>query len=227
VTVTAAPLLVVAPHQDDETFGCGGLIALKCAAGVPVSVVFLTDGSRCFGDGYPDPAGLSTLRRREALSALGALGVAADAVTFLDLPDGGLSGLGGAERADAVARLAEVVRAARPGEVCVPHRRDRHADHEAASLLTREAIAATRLAAPPDILEYLIWHFWEAPLLRRPDPGDLRGAVRVGIAPALDAKRRAAAAYASQAACLPRRFLRAATADPWELFVPGREGAPR
>jgi len=40
------PALIVAPHQDDETLGCGGTIALKRRAGAEVCIVFLTDGSR-------------------------------------------------------------------------------------------------------------------------------------------------------------------------------------
>jgi hypothetical protein len=32
--------MIFAPHQDDETLGCGGLIALKRQLGIPVKVVF-------------------------------------------------------------------------------------------------------------------------------------------------------------------------------------------
>ncbi|MEO1183999.1 MAG: PIG-L family deacetylase, partial [Cyanobacteria bacterium J06636_27] len=35
--------LVFSPHQDDETIGCGGMIALKRSQAIPVKVVFLTD----------------------------------------------------------------------------------------------------------------------------------------------------------------------------------------
>ena len=36
--------LILAPHPDDESIGCGGLIAQLCAAGTPPHVVILTDG---------------------------------------------------------------------------------------------------------------------------------------------------------------------------------------
>lgn len=45
----ARQVLVIAPHPDDEIFGCGGAIALHRQAGVPVSVVILT-GGEVFGD---------------------------------------------------------------------------------------------------------------------------------------------------------------------------------
>src|SRR4030065_330273 len=37
--------VIFAPHQDDETLGCGGTIMLKRKAGTPVACVFMTDGS--------------------------------------------------------------------------------------------------------------------------------------------------------------------------------------
>jgi hypothetical protein len=37
--------LVIAPHPDDETLGCGGAIATWTTAGVQPDIVFLTDGA--------------------------------------------------------------------------------------------------------------------------------------------------------------------------------------
>jgi hypothetical protein len=41
-------VLVLAPHMDDETIGCGGAILAHIAGGARVEVVFVTDGSRGF-----------------------------------------------------------------------------------------------------------------------------------------------------------------------------------
>ena len=38
------PVLVIAPHPDDETLGCGGLIAASVRAGHRVHTVFVTEG---------------------------------------------------------------------------------------------------------------------------------------------------------------------------------------
>ncbi len=46
----ASRMVVVTPHPDDETLGVGGIIAAMAGAGLPVTVVSVTDGeaaSRC------------------------------------------------------------------------------------------------------------------------------------------------------------------------------------
>src|SRR5690242_3162214 len=39
-------VLLLAPHPDDETIGCGGTLALHALAGDEVTVCIVTDGSR-------------------------------------------------------------------------------------------------------------------------------------------------------------------------------------
>lgn len=99
----ARRLLVIAPHPDDETLGCGGVIARAARDGVPVAVVFVTqgDGSRAtaareFKRLQPRPAQLiamGRMRQEEARAALTALGVSGDALHFLGYPDGGIDEL--------------------------------------------------------------------------------------------------------------------------------------
>ena len=38
-------VLVIAPHPDDEVFGCGGMLAHHAAQGATVRVLVLTDGA--------------------------------------------------------------------------------------------------------------------------------------------------------------------------------------
>lgn len=61
----ARHVLVIAPHADDEVFGCGGAIASHAGQGVPVSVVVLTDGAR-----HGEPS----LRMAESRAAAAVLG---------------------------------------------------------------------------------------------------------------------------------------------------------
>lgn len=96
-------VLVIAPHCDDETLGCGGLLSSASAQGSRVQVVVMTNG-----DGFSAAARLKAavrrlsaerytqlgdIRQRETLSALRTLGVDDRNVMFLGYPDGGLAKL--------------------------------------------------------------------------------------------------------------------------------------
>ncbi len=96
----ATSLLVVAPHPDDETLCCAGLIQRVVHAGGHVSVVWLTsgDGSELdmlFIEHRPFAAPAKALelgarRMREARAAASLLGVPAERQLFLGFPDRGV-----------------------------------------------------------------------------------------------------------------------------------------
>src|SRR5580704_966399 len=82
-------LVVIAPHPDDESLACGGLIAEARAQGRPVRVVIVSDGtgSHPASKSYPK-ARLRELRETEARNAAKELGLdPVDDVVFLRLPD--------------------------------------------------------------------------------------------------------------------------------------------
>ena len=101
-------LLVVAPHPDDETLCCAGVIQRVLHAGGRVSIVWLTsgDGSRLSSlfvekELLVHPQTMRALgirRMAEARAAAGALGVPPGAQFFLGYPDQGLEQLLGAHR---------------------------------------------------------------------------------------------------------------------------------
>ena len=107
-----APALVIAPHQDDETLACGGIIARKRNEGLPVHVVFITDGSASHpGHARLVPPVIATLRQQEAMRAMAYLGVERTAVHFLNEPDGTLKTISAERRENLIARLTEIGRA--------------------------------------------------------------------------------------------------------------------
>lgn len=65
-------ILIVAPHQDDETIGCGGLLALY---GKQCDILLLTDG--CLGniEEYKDEQKLVNIRNNELDSAMSLVSV--------------------------------------------------------------------------------------------------------------------------------------------------------
>lgn len=155
----AASALVVAPHQDDEVLGCGGTILRKRDLGAPVTLVFLTDGATSHVRLMP-PQRMRELRREEALAAAARLGVAADAVHFLDLPNRELSG----HVETAAARLTELLDAAAPAEVYTPWAGEPPPDHAAAHAATAAALA--RHGRPVVLHEYAVWFWQEWPWCR-------------------------------------------------------------
>lgn len=93
-------LMVLAPHEDDETLATGHLIAAARQQGLAVKVVFVTGGdgfSRAAkaesGGGRPTAAdylALAAERRKEAIAATTALGLSQADLVFLGYPDLGL-----------------------------------------------------------------------------------------------------------------------------------------
>ena len=126
----ARSVLVLAPHADDEVFGCGGALALHVRAGVPVRVVVLTDGA---AGGMGDALETSRLRAEESLAAARVIGYAAP--EFWHLPDRGL-GYGEA----LVERIAEAIRNSRADLVYAPSVREMHPDHLITALASLEAV---------------------------------------------------------------------------------------
>jgi LmbE family N-acetylglucosaminyl deacetylase len=70
------PIIIIAPHSDDETLGCGGLIALCAKANINVTVVVMTDGVGSHPNstkyGLEARRDLRELEVRTALDELGA-----------------------------------------------------------------------------------------------------------------------------------------------------------
>lgn len=92
-------ILVLAPHPDDESIACGGVIQQAVDLGLPVHVVFLTYGDanqwsfvlyRKRPEFEPSQVeAMGEVRHDEALAATGLLGLRPDQLTFLGYPDFG------------------------------------------------------------------------------------------------------------------------------------------
>jgi N-acetylglucosamine malate deacetylase 1 len=158
------PVLVIAPHQDDCTLGCGGLIFQKRLAGHPVEILYLTDGAVSHpGHPFLTPAEISLRRKAEARLANQRLGVDSAALRFLDLPDSRLDKLATDERAAAVTRLAAALAERAPSVLLLPLRHDGSSEHQAGFTLVRDALE--RASLRPRVLEYAVWSLWSPQLL--------------------------------------------------------------
>ncbi len=185
------PVLVLAPHPDDESLGCGGLLA-QAFAGRGGHVVCITDGagSHPGSRAYP-PARLAACRAAELDAAVAALGGGAGDITRLYLPDAGLPGL--AAHYDCISgQIAAIAARIGAGVVLTTAATDPHCDHLATAEIGWRAARLAGLRC----LSYPIWSRWADPAFR----GALgaRAEFRLDTRRVRDRKRRAVAAHRSQ-----------------------------
>jgi LmbE family N-acetylglucosaminyl deacetylase len=175
------PLVVVAAHPDDETFGAGGLIHSWARAGHEVTVITVTDGEGARAD-LPEPG---TVRRREMRAALSCLSDRHIQWHRLGIPDG--------EVAARETFVESVIKTRLPvdGTLIAPFEHDGHPDREAVARICIELARRKGIT----VLRYPIWAWHES------EPGAWRGMefVRFELsAMAQLAKSRAIRCFASQ-----------------------------
>jgi LmbE family N-acetylglucosaminyl deacetylase len=151
--------VIVAPHPDDETFGCGALIAKKRQAGDAIRIVFLTKGEAVNG-GQMDPVIVARERKLQALIACHCLGVAPGETRWLDLIDGSVPRPGQARFDEAVELLRKEIETTECCELYCPHQGDLHPDHEAAYLISQTAVS--RSGKNIKLIQYPIWIYYLA-----------------------------------------------------------------
>ena len=188
--VGAEPLLVLAPHADDETIGCGGLIQQAVRAGVPVFIDFLTDGTRSHPHSVThDRTRLAQLRRQEATQAAALLGIAASALRFWPEEDSCLL----SDDAKSIERLRARLIETGARSVFVTWIDDPHCDHRAAFELATQSLVG--LAPPPRLYGYPVWSWTLETMPRNPLEGRV---MRLDITAELRRKQEALACHASQ-----------------------------
>jgi len=180
------PIVVVAPHPDDETLGAGGLLQEAHRSGSPILVVAVTDGEASHPGSHLGREVLGARRRQETVLALQRLGLHDVDVIRCGLPDGEVA----LHEWELVLSLRGLVD--RHTVLITTWRHDSHPDHEA----TGRAVASVAAASGVRLLEFPIWAWrWATPAHGMP----LFSARRREVGPAdLAAKRHAIQAYRSQ-----------------------------
>ena len=186
------PFVVVAPHPDDESLACGGLIADACRQGLRGTVVIVSDGAGSHPNSraYP-PDRLKSVREGEARRAAAELGLAPDQILFLSLPDRFVP-REGEEAESAIDAIVQCVRKIGARSLFVSWRHDPHCDHQASYLIAR---GVQRREGELRLFEYVVW----GPTLPPATEVDTLGGFRIRLDhAALEKKRRAIAAHRTQ-----------------------------
>lgn len=146
--LASVTVLVIAPHPDDESIGCGGSICLHADRGDRTVAVFLTSGELGSKDMPREEAW--RMREAEAGKAAKVLGLAE--TIFLRQPDWVLG-----DHTDRTAQmLAPILEREKPELLYCPHPKEWHPDHQAASLILRIALGLTP-TTPAVIRGYEVW----------------------------------------------------------------------
>lgn len=144
-------VLVIAPHPDDESLACAGVIRRAVKNGDAVKIIIIFDGA-AYGNAH--------VRRRETVRAMKLLGVPSRDITFLGFPDG--KGLEMWNHKDSryrgekyrfaleprtvfsrdllLADLKKVLGEFDPTLIYSPNEHDEHGDHQAVSRAVKKAL---------------------------------------------------------------------------------------
>lgn len=169
--------LVIAPHPDDETLGCGGTILKLKAIGVSVHWLIVTTIEGVAGF----PQDRLPVRAREIESVKEAYGF--DGVHYCSLPAAGLDTLG---KSDLIGAIGKVIRTLDPDRIYVPYRNDVHSDH--AAVFDAAVSAAKTFRAPFVKAIYAYETLSETEFGLRPDDPGFRPNLYEDISGYLDKK---------------------------------------
>lgn len=170
-------VLVVAPHADDETLGCGGTILKLVDKGCQVHWVLVTE--------MTSDAGFSEkqiqARKSEIRKVSTAYGLAA--THELKLPSARLETL---SKGDVIGPISQIVNQVKPEMVFTVYRNDAHSDHE---IVFDAVMSATKSFRYPFIKKVLAYEtISETDFGMKPEDGGFKPNVFVDIAGYLDSK---------------------------------------
>ena len=135
--------MVIAPHCDDESLGCGGTLYKHHCRGHTITAVFMTDGAMC--DSQKEE--IIKIRKAEADQAAKTLGI--NQCIFLDHPDRQLKA-----SETAIQQMTNLLAKLNPDIVYLPFYLDNHPDHMEAA---RICLAAIRRNPIKSVFFYEIW----------------------------------------------------------------------
>lgn len=134
--------LLLAPHPDDETFGCGGLLINNFEN---FDIVCLTDGKKG-GYGEVSPQELASIRKNEFSSVMNKLNILS--YKFLDIPDGKLI-----YNYDTFKQINYEDY----DYIFIPNYFDQHKDHKAVTTLLQKYALNHKLKSNVKIAYYEVW----------------------------------------------------------------------
>lgn len=148
----SSPVAILAPHPDDEVFGCGGLIAHLIAKGIMPHIILMSGGGKSHENCCNiEESCITEVRRNLALEVAAHLGVSETHVHHLDFQDGNIGDKPGSE----MNRLKNLLSDLQPDTILVPHHGEGWPDH----LATRQ-IGIDLAPKGAQVWEYCVWMWY-------------------------------------------------------------------
>jgi len=185
-------ILVVAPHADDETLGCGGTLLRYKSEGHSIHWLIVT--------GMTEKAGFTTARieKRQEEINLVSNSFGFSSVHELNLPPATLESLPLGEIIGGISKVMSIVK---PEVVFVPYRNDAHSDHE---IVFDAAMSATKSFRYPFIKKLLAYEtISETDFGLKPEDGGFRPNVFVNITHFLSQKLNILDVFESEMGAFP------------------------
>ncbi len=170
-------VLVVAPHADDESLGCGGTLLRHLDQGDEVHWLLVTGMS--IGSGFSEAQ--INQRKQEIAKVTGMYGFSA--VHELKLPPAALDTL---PKGDVVVAISSVIKQVQPQVVYTVYRNDAHSDHEVVFDAVMSATKSFRYPCVERILSYET--ISETDFGMKPEDGGFRPNVYFNISKFLERK---------------------------------------
>ena len=122
-------ILILSPHMDDETLGCGGLITKMISLNINIEVIVMTDGK-----GGGKCKNISMIRKKEFLKAKSVLGYSDFCIW--NYPDGELL----LYKNELIKKVKEKILESGPRIVLVPNLNDKNIDHQITNFVLAMAL---------------------------------------------------------------------------------------
>jgi LmbE family N-acetylglucosaminyl deacetylase len=180
--LTGGPLLVIAPHPDDETLGCGAAIMRTADADHAVHIVIVCDGRHSHKEAGVPADRMAEIRRGEVLEACRRMGVPPERVTLLGHEDRHVA----ASAREAAEGLERIVAETNPKVILAPSGIDAHPDHRAIHAIVCRLVERGRIKAP--VYEYPVWFWSPGAWMTLRDPA-LRRLIQLALRPLRTAVR--------------------------------------
>lgn len=153
--ITNKSCLIIAPHPDDEIFGCGGLILKKLKLNSQVYILYLTNGEKSLKNF--DKTDIIINRKRAINCITNKLRFKKENIFFYNLSDGNIPRKNDKEFNNAIKNLKKLIESLQIKEIYVPYFLEGWSDHIAAYEMGKEL---KKLNKDLDLFFYWVWSLY-------------------------------------------------------------------